>query len=200
MCDSDGKTFIAPKGLYELLLFALASPKNADSIKVETSEENKITIKIVHRGNAYEIRSSKNGKISTEDSFFLSNTFATNEEGIFKILEPYALKDSEVFPDWQKLEFKTDGGSGDEAKISKEKKYFSGTLTAKIKGQTLFVKGKLKLTEKKDVNKPSANEGSMNEMPPENPPNEGADSTMETPPNETVDTPPKNSLIENIAL
>ena len=70
--DKTSKSFLIPKGLYCLCLFAVANPETLakDCFHIE-QKDKKVVITFTHRGNDYKIESDENGEILVSDSFFI---------------------------------------------------------------------------------------------------------------------------------
>ncbi len=143
--DMGGKSFLIPKSLYELMLFAVSNPGYSKDIKVQKNEKTGgLDILMIHRGNAYKIQSDADGRIDVLKDFFIFNNFAKNSDGNFVIEEMFASEDkNSSWPDFSKITFEADKGT------QKENKCYQGTLKVQLNGDVLKLSGKLLMKELK---------------------------------------------------
>lgn len=143
--DMGGKSFLIPKALYELMLFAVSNPAYAEDIKIQRNERTGgHDILMIHRGNAYKIQADADGRIDVLKDCFIFNNFAKNSDGKFIIAEEFASEDkNSQWPDFSKITFEADKGT------QKENKCYQGTLRIQLKGDVLKLSGKLLMKELK---------------------------------------------------
>ena len=147
--DMGGKSFLIPKSLYELMLFAVSNPGYSKDIKVQKNESTGgLDILMIHRGNAYKIQSDARGNIDILKDLFIFNNFAKNSDGSFVIEEMFASEDkNSSWPDFTKITFQ------DDRPTLKENKCYQGTLKVQLNGDLLKLSGRLVMsafTEEKE--------------------------------------------------
>lgn len=140
--DSVLKNAAIPSGFRCLLLFAVAdfSTAQADAFAVEQNKKQ-LTIRFVHRGVAYQIKTDEKGKINLATSFFMAPGVAANIGGKFYIVDEYLLPNGNnaemTSLDWNKVNLIPDTAS-----VNAQKK-FEGSLNSTFKKGILSVKGNL---------------------------------------------------------
>lgn len=156
--DKSTKSFLIPKGLYALCLFALANPElvSTDGLSV-TQEGEKTTITFTHRENSYRIESDEKGEIYIPQGFFIklkenkSENTAENAENAENADSNSSKKEEndESSPEEkEKSEGSTDGFQKDEPPENISAIY-TGKLKAKFSEEgILTLKGKLNLQKR----------------------------------------------------
>lgn len=141
--DETLKTLNIPVGLRCLLLFPLTSFETiqTDALSV-TPEKKQLTIRFVHRGTAYQIKTDERGRINPATSFFMAPNVAENIGGFFVIKSEYLLPNGNAANmwdlDWSKIQLVPDL-----ANSSADSKY-NGYLNTSYKKGILTLKGTLK--------------------------------------------------------
>lgn len=156
--DKSTKSYLIPKGLYALCLFALANPESVstDGLSV-TQEGKKISIRFTHRENSYRIESDEKGEIYIPQGFFIklkenkSENTAENAENAENADSNSSKKEEndESSPEEkEKSEGSTDGFQKDEPPENISAIY-TGKLKAKFSEEgILTLKGKLNLQKR----------------------------------------------------
>lgn len=141
--DKTLKTLNIPVGLRCLLLFPLTdfSTVQTDALSV-TPEKKQLTIRFVHRGNAYQIKTDEKGRINPATSFFMAPNVADNIGGFFVIKSEYLLPNGNAANmwdlDWSKIQLVPDVAN------SSVDSQYKGNLNSSYKNGVLTIKGTLK--------------------------------------------------------
>ena len=145
--DSTGKAKAIPVGLRGFVLFPLATDAVAlaDDLTV-TSEGKAVTIRFVHRGTAYLIKTDAKGNLDLATGFQMAEGLCDNVGGKFIVKDDYLVaggdNTSMKSVDWSKVTFVPDVAD-ENADYT-----YNGTLAVAYKNGTVTMKGTLVKTTK----------------------------------------------------
>jgi len=171
--DGNSKNYLAPKGLRQLLLFAVSNPKylESDNFMAEKDGDGKIKISFTHRETGYFIQTDEKGWLNLENGFFIKkpqeekqNTDFTdktnNTDNIertedFEQKEKFSSKNLDT-ENFEKIEISADEEFYPDKPNIKQNdnpnsvKKFEGKLSVKLSGGILKIIGKMNLVEYKE--------------------------------------------------
>jgi hypothetical protein len=140
--DATGKAKTMPSTLRYLMLYPVSarSVAEGDNLTV-TANGKQLVIRFIHRGNAFEVFTDKNGIIDLPDSFKIGIGLANNIGGKFLLKDEYVKdggdKTKAADANWSKIQL-----VADTADTNATYKY-KGTLKAEYKNGILTIKGTL---------------------------------------------------------
>lgn len=140
--SADTKNAAIPVGLRSLVLFPLAGYDTAKNDALSVAENKRqLTIRFVHRGNAYQVKTDDKGRIDLDNAFSMAPGVADNIGGKFLIKAEYLKEGGNSANmadlDWSKITLVPDTVAEDALKS------YSGTLNTTFKKGILTIKGNL---------------------------------------------------------
>ncbi|MBR7064890.1 MAG: hypothetical protein IKI31_07080 [Treponema sp.] len=139
--DASGSKKAIPATLRYMMLFPVAARAVAVGDNFNVSANGKeLTIRFIHRGNAFQVVTDKNGKINM-NSFKMASGVGENIGGKFVLKDEFVKEGGDktkmLDADWSKIQLENDVADADASYT------YDGVLSAQYKNNVLTIKGNL---------------------------------------------------------